>query len=82
MVKKEGQVTVSSENIFPVIRQWLYADRDIFLRELVANAQDALQKLDHLEMIGEFERKDEEIGVQIFWDDKERVLTIEDDGIG
>lgn len=81
-MKRQGQVSVHSENIFPVIRQWLYADRDIFLRELVANAQDALMKLDRLEQLGQFNNDEPGIGVQVIWNEEERILTIEDDGIG
>lgn len=81
-MKREGQVNVHSENIFPVIRQWLYADRDIFLRELVANAQDALMKLDRLEQMGQLKSVEPYQGVQVIWNEDERILTIEDDGIG
>ena len=50
---REGQITVHSENMFPIIKKWLYSDKDIFLRELVANACDAISKRQRLESLGE-----------------------------
>ena len=53
IVNREGQIKVHSENIFPIIKKWLYSDKDIFLRELISNACDAIQKLQRLQGIGE-----------------------------
>ena len=53
MNEERGTVSVQTENIFPIIRKWLYSDRDIFLRELVSNAADAIAKLRRLSSIGE-----------------------------
>ena len=50
---REGQIKVQSEKIFPIIKKWLYSDKDIFLRELVSNASDAIKKLERLNAIGE-----------------------------
>ena len=55
MSNKKGSLSINSENIFPIIKKWLYSDHDIFLRELVSNACDAITKLRKLDMIGEFE---------------------------
>lgn len=73
-MKKQYQV--HSENILPIIKQWLYSDKDIFLRELVSNATDALTKLEHLQP----ETKD--FKVDITYDEKSRELKIADNGIG
>ena len=54
MKEKHGSLSITSENIFPVIKKWLYSDHDIFLRELVSNACDAITKLKKLDAMGEF----------------------------
>ena len=52
-MKRQGQIRVESENMFPIIKKWLYSDKDIFLRELVSNGCDAISKLEKLRGIGE-----------------------------
>lgn len=79
---QKGAISVQAENIFPIIKKFLYSEHDIFLRELVANAIDATTKLKTLASCGEFT---EEIGsdrIQILLDEKKKTLTIRDAGIG
>ena len=80
---ERGNVSVNTENIFPIIRQWLYSDRDIFLRELVSNAADAIAKLRRLAAIGETElAEDEAFAIKVVFDQKNKTLSVEDNGIG
>ena len=55
MAEKRGSLSINSENIFPIIKKWLYSDHDIFYRELISNGCDAITKLKKLEMMGEYE---------------------------
>ncbi len=83
MQKEKGNVSVTTENIFPIIRQWLYSDRDIFLRELVSNASDAIEKLRRLAGVGEANLpEDEAYAVHVRYVKKKGVLSVEDNGIG
>lgn len=83
MSKEKGQISVNTENIFPIIRKWLYSDRDIFLRELVSNAADAIAKLERLETLGEFTRPDgDQPKISVEYDSDAGTLAIEDNGIG
>ncbi|MHB1454916.1 MAG: molecular chaperone HtpG [Saccharofermentanales bacterium] len=83
MTNEKGNVSVNTENIFPIIRKWLYSDRDIFLRELVSNATDAISKMKKLVDLGEASLSEEEAySVKVVLDTKARLLTIEDNGIG
>ena len=78
----KGQIGVTTENIFPVIKQFLYSDHEIFLRELVANAVDATQKMKALASSGDFKGDLGELKVSIELDEKKKVLRIIDRGIG
>ena len=78
----KGKIGVTTENIFPVIKQFLYSDHEIFLRELVANAVDATQKLKALASSGDFKGELGELKVSIELDEKKRILKIIDRGIG
>ena len=78
----KGKIGVTTENIFPVIKQFLYSDHEIFLRELVANAVDASQKMKALAMSGDFKGELGELKVSVELDDKKKVLRIADRGIG
>ena len=80
--KLKGQIGVTTENIFPVIKQFLYSDHEIFLRELVANAVDATQKLKALAASGEVKDELGELKVRIELDEKKKVLKVIDEGIG
>lgn len=77
-----GQINVKTENIFPIIKKFLYSDHEIFLRELVANATDATQKLKGLASIGEFKEELGDVAIVISINEKENTLTISDKGIG
>ena len=77
-----GQIGVTTENIFPVIKQFLYSDHEIFLRELVANAVDATQKMKTLASNGEFKGELGDLKVSVELDEKKKTLMIIDNGIG
>lgn len=79
---KTGQISVQSENIFPIIKKFLYTDQEIFLRELVSNAVDATKKLSTLSRIGEFEDDINNCKVEVSIDEKKKTITISDMGIG
>ena len=78
----KGNIGVTSDNIFPVIKKFLYSDHEIFLRELVSNAVDATQKLKTLASVGEFKGEVGELKVYVSADKKKGTLTISDRGIG
>jgi len=77
---KQGNIGVTSENIFPIIKKFLYSDHEIFLRELVSNAVDATQKLKTLSSVGEFKGELGDVAVRVKFDDN--TITISDRGIG
>ena len=81
-MKREGQIQVNSENMFPIIKKWLYSDKDIFLRELISNGCDAIKKLERLNSIGEAHTADEKARIDVCVDKENRTLTISDNGIG
>ena len=80
--ERSGKISVTTENIFPIIRKWLYADRDIFLRELVSNSLDAIEKYRQLTEMGEATADDAELSVTVLFDADKKLLRIEDNGIG
>lgn len=79
---QKGKIGVTTENIFPVIKKFLYSDHDIFLRELVSNAVDATQKLRTLAATGEFKDETTDLKVRVSLDEKAGTLTVSDNGIG
>lgn len=79
---KTGQINVQTENIFPIIKKFLYSDHEIFLRELVSNAVDASQKVKVLASTGEFKGEVGELKVEVLLDKESKTLTISDRGIG
>ncbi|WP_236975885.1 molecular chaperone HtpG [Membranihabitans maritimus] len=79
---EKGQISVQSENIFPIIKQYLYSDQEIFLRELISNAVDATQKLNTLARKGEFTGSVEGLKIEVKLDTDKKTLTISDQGIG
>ena len=81
-MSKNGKIGVTSENIFPVIKKFLYSEHDIFLRELVSNAVDASQKLRALSSVGEFKGELGDLKVSISIDEAAGTITISDRGIG
>jgi molecular chaperone HtpG len=80
--KKQGTISVQTENIFPIIKKFLYSDHEIFLRELVSNAVDACQKLKTLASVGEFQGELGDLKVEILLDETAKTLTVRDNGIG
>ena len=81
MTNKKGNIGVTTENIFPIIKKFLYSDHEIFLRELVSNAVDASQKLKTLSISGEFKGEADKLKVQVILDEDKKTLTIRDNGI-
>ncbi|PJI18730.1 molecular chaperone HtpG [Prevotella intermedia] len=79
---QKGKIGVTTENIFPIIKKFLYSDHEIFLREMVSNAVDATQKLRTLATTGEFKGETNDLKVSISLDEKAGTLTISDNGIG
>lgn len=80
-MEKQGNIRISSENMMPIIKKWLYSEKDIFLREIVANASDAITKLKKLEGLGEVAKSDG-YKITVTTDAKAKTLTVEDNGIG
>ena len=79
---KQGKIQISSENMMPIIKKWLYSDKDIFLREIVANGVDAITKHKKLVEMGEATKTDEEYKITVSVDTKAKTLTVEDNGLG
>jgi len=79
---QKGQIRVQTENIFPIIKKFLYNEQDIFLRELISNATDATQKLKTLSSLGEAKGELGELRIDVTVDAKEKTITIEDRGVG
>ncbi len=79
---KQGNIRISSENMMPIIKKWLYSDKDIFLREIVANGVDAITKFKKLVDMGEAAGDEAEYSVRISADKQAGTLTVEDNGIG
>ncbi len=79
---KKGGISVDTEHIFPIIKKWLYSEKDIFLREIVSNAADAITKLRRLSSLGVREANDEDYRITVTVDSEEGTLTVEDNGIG
>ena len=79
---KQGKIKISSENMMPIIKKWLYSDKDIFLREIVANGIDAITKHKNLVDMGEATKEESEYKIVVSVDEKAKTLTVEDNGIG
>ena len=80
---KKGSLSINSENIFPIIKKWLYSDHDIFMRELISNGCDAITKLKKLDMMGEYTLSDgfkERIDVKV--NPEKKTITFTDNGLG
>ena len=83
MALKQGSLSIDSENIFPIIKKWLYSDHDIFLRELVSNGCDAITKLKKLALVGEAELpEDYQPRIDVLTSSEKKTLTVIDNGIG
>ena len=82
-MEKQGSLSINSENIFPIIKKWLYSDHDIFIRELISNGCDAITKLKKLALMGDFtETEGEEYKIEVYASAKDKTLTFVDNGIG
>ena len=83
MAEKKGSLSINSENIFPIIKKWLYSDHDIFYRELVSNGCDAITKLKKLALMGEYEEPDDpDYKITVTVNQKDRTIVVEDNGLG
>ena len=81
-MSKKGNINVQTENIFPIIKKFLYSDHEIFLRELVSNAVDATQKMKTLTSIGELKTDVDKLKVEVILSSEDKTITIRDNGIG
>ncbi len=83
MGTKKGNLSIDSENIFPIIKKWVYSDHDIFMRELISNGCDAITKLKKLDMMGEYEMpEDYKAKIQVIVNPEEKTLKFIDNGLG
>ena len=83
MTERQGNLSINSENIFPIIKKWLYSDHDIFIRELVSNGCDAITKLKKLSLVGEYSFPEEYAPcVQVEVDPEAKTISFTDNGIG
>ncbi|WP_270395689.1 molecular chaperone HtpG [Mediterraneibacter massiliensis] len=83
MATKKGNLSIDSENIFPIIKKWVYSDHDIFFREMVSNGCDAITKLKKLDMMGEYELPEEyKAKIQVIVNPEEKTLKFIDNGLG
>jgi molecular chaperone HtpG len=81
-VAEKGSISIHTENIFPIIKKFLYSDHEIFLRELVSNAVDATQKLKKLASMGEFTGELGDLKIEVSFDAKKKTITVSDKGLG
>ncbi len=82
-MEKKGSLSINSENIFPIIKKWLYSDHDIFIREMISNGCDAITKLKKLALMGDYEETEgEEYKIDVYASAKDKTLTFVDNGIG
>ena len=79
---KQGKIKISSKNMMPIIKKWLYSDKDIFLREIIANGIDAITKHKKLVDLGEAKGFDGEYRIDVYVDENAKTLTVEDNGVG
>src|SRR5829696_10200591 len=79
---EKGTISIHTENIFPIIKKFLYSDHEIFLRELVSNAVDATQKLKKLSSLGEFTGELGDLKIEVSFDKEKKTITVSDRGIG
>ena len=83
MEAKKGSLSINSENIFPIIKKWLYSDHDIFMRELISNGCDAITKLKKLDMMGEYTLEDNyKAQIKVIVNPEAKTLTFTDNGLG
>jgi len=82
MIQEQGTISINTENIFPIIKKFLYSDHEIFLRELISNAVDATQKIKRLSSAGQYNRELGDLKANITVDAKAKTITVSDNGIG
>jgi molecular chaperone HtpG len=82
VAQEKGNISIHTENIFPIIKKFLYSDHEIFLRELVSNAVDATQKLKKLASLGEFTGELGDLTIEVSFDKKKKTITVSDKGLG
>ena len=82
MVQEKGTISIHTENIFPIIKKFLYSDNEIFLRELISNAVDATQKLKRLSSLGQYNKELGDLTIQVRVDEEAKTITVSDKGIG
>jgi molecular chaperone HtpG len=80
-LKEQGTISIHTENIFPIIKKWLYSEKEIFLRELVSNAVDAIHKMQHVNLVEGLQKSDE-YRIDVLLDKDNKTLTVKDNGIG
>jgi len=81
-MQEKGNISIHTENIFPIIKKFLYSDNEIFLRELVSNAVDAIQKIKRLSSLGQYPGELGDLRVEVAFDKEQKTITISDNGIG
>ena len=82
-MERQGNLSINSDNIFPIIKKWLYSDQDIFIRELISNGCDASTKLKKLAVMGDYEEVEgEEYKIEVYASAKDKTLTFVDNGLG
>src|ERR1700740_1413166 len=81
-MQEKGTISIHTENIFPIIKKFLYSDHEIFLRELVSNAVDATQKMKRLGSLGQYNGELGDLRVEVAFDEKAKTITVSDNGIG
>ena len=83
METRTGNVSINSDNMLPIIKKWLYSDKDIFVREVVSNGSDAIAKLHKLEMMGEYEYPDKfKDSIKVVVDPDNKTVSFTDTGLG
>src|SRR5246127_5105107 len=82
MMQEKGTISIHTENIFPIIKKFLYSDHEIFLRELVSNAVDATQKIKRLASLGQYNGELGDLKIDISFDEDKKTITISDRGLG
>ncbi len=82
IMQEKGTISIHTENIFPIIKKFLYSDNEIFLRELVSNAVDAVQKIKRLSALGQYNGDLGELRVEVAFNEEKKTITISDNGLG
>lgn len=82
MVQEKGTISINTENIFPIIKKFLYSDHEIFLRELVSNAVDATQKIKRLSALGQYNKELGDLKIKVSVDEEAKTITVSDSGLG